>query len=52
MAILINEKPAEIISKNEKLIRLKLDNSEVVNLKIMSKDGQKTAKLYQIRIVK
>jgi DUF1680 family protein len=52
MAILINEKPAEIISKNEKLIRLKLDNSEVVNLKIMSKDGQKSAKLYQIRIVK
>ena len=52
LAILINEKPAEIISKNEKLIRLKLDNSEVVNVKIMSKDGQKTAKLYQIRIVK
>jgi len=50
--VLINEKPAEIISKTDKLIQFKLDNSEVINLKIKSKDGKKTSKLYQIRIVK
>lgn len=50
--VLINEKPAEIISKTDKLIQFKLDNSEVINLKIKSKDGKETSKLYQIRIVK
>jgi len=50
--VLINEKTAEIISKNEKLIRFKVDNNELVNLKIKSKDGQRTSKFYQIRIVK
>ena len=50
--VFINERPAEIISKTDQLIRFELDNKEIINLKIKSKDGKKTSKLYQIRIVK
>jgi DUF1680 family protein len=50
--VLINEKPVEIISKNDKTIRFKIDPVELVNLKIKSKDGSRTSKLHQIRIVK
>ena len=50
--VLINEKTVEIISKNDKLIRFNVDANEVFNLKIKSKDGRPTSKLYQIRIIK
>jgi DUF1680 family protein len=52
LEVLINEKPVEIISKNDKTIRFKIDPVELVNLKIKSKDGSRTSKLHQIRIVK
>ncbi|MEP7094744.1 MAG: DUF6805 domain-containing protein, partial [Flavobacterium sp.] len=52
LEVLINEKPVEIISNSDKLIRFNVDTSEVFNLKIKSKDGHPTSKLYQIRIVK
>jgi uncharacterized protein len=50
--VLINEKHIEIISKTDKSIRFNLENSKVIDLKIKSKDGLPTAKIYQIRIVK
>ena len=50
--VFINEKPAEIIAKKDKIIQFKLDNTQIINLKIKSKDGKKTSKIYQIRIVK
>lgn len=52
LEVLINEKPVEIISKNNKFIRLNVHTNEILNLKIKSKDGHPTSKIYQIRIVK
>lgn len=49
--ILINEKPAEISIK-DKTIKIKIENLEVVNIKILSKDGSVSPKFYQLRIVK
>lgn len=49
--ILINEKPA-IATVENNTIRLKVDDMEVVNIKIVSKDGSETPKFYQLRIIK
>jgi uncharacterized protein len=50
--VFINEKPAVIVTKKDKIIQFKLDKTQIINLKIMSKDGKKTSKISQIRIVK
>ncbi|MBK0369503.1 glycoside hydrolase family 127 protein [Flavobacterium agrisoli] len=52
LEVLINEKPVEIISATDKLIRFNVHKDEIFTLKIKSKDGRPTAKLHQIRIVK
>ena len=50
--ILINEKPVDIVSSENKIIRINVKKLETVNLKIMAKEGKLSPKFYQIRIVK
>lgn len=50
--VFINEKPVAIVTKKDKIIQFKLDNTQIIDLKIKSKDGKKTSKISQIRIVK
>lgn len=49
--ILINEKPAVIIASDKKTIKIKIDNSEVLNIKILAKEGKTSPKFAQLRIV-
>ncbi|WP_461065687.1 glycoside hydrolase family 127 protein [Spirosoma horti] len=48
---LINEKPAEILSKGEKTIRLKANDNDVITLKIIAQSGKNTPRFHQIRLV-
>ncbi|PXY43307.1 glycoside hydrolase family 127 protein [Flavobacterium hydrophilum] len=50
--IFINEKPAVIAAVEKKAIKIKVNNLEVVNIKILSKDGRESPKFYQLRIVR
>ena len=52
ISILINEKPVDIVSSENKIIRINVKKLETVNLKIMAKEGKLSPKFYQIRIVK
>jgi len=52
IAILINEKPADVIAIEKKSIRLNIDKIEVINIKITAKDGNASPKFYQLRIIK
>ncbi|WP_456311994.1 beta-L-arabinofuranosidase domain-containing protein [Pseudomonas shirazensis] len=52
ITILINEKPAPIISSANKTIRLNVEKIEVVNIKIKSNDGNNSPKFHQFRILK
>jgi DUF1680 family protein len=52
ISIIINDKPAEIISLEEKTIRLSIAKQEVITIKITAKDGKTSPKFYQLRIVK
>ncbi len=49
--ILINEKPAVIAISDKKTIKIKIDNSEVLNIKILAKEGKVSPKFAQLRIV-
>ncbi|QSW90184.1 glycoside hydrolase family 127 protein [Flavobacterium endoglycinae] len=49
--ILINEKPALIIASDKKTIKIKIENSEVLNIKIVAKEGKTSPKFAQLRIV-
>ena len=51
ITILINEKPAVITSANTKTIKIKIDNKEVLNIKILTKDGKISPKFSQLSIV-
>ncbi|MFI0430972.1 beta-L-arabinofuranosidase domain-containing protein [Mariniflexile sp. HMF6888] len=50
--ISINEKPAEIISTENKTIRIKLSDMEIVNVKITSTNDRPTPRFYELRILK
>ncbi len=50
--IFINEKPANIISTTDKTIRINLERTDVVNLKITSTNDKPTPRFYEIRILK
>ncbi len=50
--ISINEKPTEIISTENKIIRIKLSDEELVNVKIISNNGRPTPRFYELRILK
>lgn len=52
ITIFINEKPAQIISLENKIIRLNIDNVEMVNIKIKANDGNNSPKFHQFRILK
>ncbi|QIP11190.1 glycosyl hydrolase [Spirosoma aureum] len=52
LIILVNDKPAEVISMENKEIVLKVDDSQLINLKIIAKEGKQTPRFYQIRLVK
>lgn len=52
ITILINEKPASIISTANKTIRLNIEKIEVVNITIKSNDGSNSPKFHQLRILK
>jgi DUF1680 family protein len=52
ITILINEKPAPIISTANKTIRLNVEKMEVVNITIKSNDGSNSPKFHQFRILK
>ncbi|WP_134141445.1 glycoside hydrolase family 127 protein [Flavobacterium sp. S87F.05.LMB.W.Kidney.N] len=51
ISILINEKPAVITSADKKMIKIKIDSRDVLNIKILAKDGKISPKFYQLRIV-
>ncbi|WP_294962148.1 DUF6805 domain-containing protein, partial [uncultured Flavobacterium sp.] len=51
ITILINEKPAVITLSDKKTISIKIDNKEVLNIKILAKDGKISPKFSQLRIV-
>ncbi len=50
--ISINEKPAEIISSENKTIRIKLSDNELVNVKMSSTNDKPTPRFYELRILK
>jgi DUF1680 family protein len=50
--ITINNKPAEIVSLENKKIRLDIAKQDVIAIKITAKDGKVSPKFYQLRIVK
>jgi hypothetical protein len=50
--ISVNGKPAEIISTKDKTIRIKLSDVEVINVKIISNNGEPTPRFYELRILK
>lgn len=50
--ISINENPAEIISTQNRTIRIKLGNTEIVNIKISSTNNTPTPRFYELRILK
>lgn len=52
VSILINDQPAKTIAVKDKMIVLKTDDKEMVNVKISSENGKPTPRFYQIRIVK
>jgi len=52
ITILINEKPAPILSTANKTIRLNVEKIEVVNITIKSNDGSNSPKFHQFRILK
>jgi DUF1680 family protein len=52
ITILINDKPAQIISSANKTIRLNVENIEIVNITIKSNDGSNSPKFHQFRIIK
>ncbi len=51
MSFVINDKPAEILSTDGKTIRLKMNDDEVVKLKVMATNGANTPRFNQIRIL-
>jgi DUF1680 family protein len=52
ITILINEKPAPILSTANKTIRLNVEKMEVINITIKSTDGSNSPKFHQFRILK
>lgn len=52
ISITINDKPAEIVSLEEKIIRMNIANQEVTAIKITAKNGNISPKFYQLRIIK
>ncbi|WP_220628100.1 glycoside hydrolase family 127 protein [Confluentibacter sediminis] len=50
--ISINDQPAEIISTENKTIRIKLRDTEIVNVKITSTNDRPTPRFYELRILK
>lgn len=50
--ISVNGKPAEIVSTKDKTIRIKLSDVEVINVKIISNNGEPTPRFYELRILK
>ncbi|ABQ06887.1 glycoside hydrolase family 127 protein [Flavobacterium johnsoniae] len=52
ITITINNKPAEIVSLENKKIRLDIAKQDVIAIKITAKDGKVSPKFYQLRIVK
>ncbi|MFD2935139.1 glycoside hydrolase family 127 protein [Spirosoma flavum] len=50
-SFLVNEKPAEILANQGKMLRLKADGNEVITLKIVSQSGKSTPRFNQIRLV-
>ncbi|QSB26342.1 glycoside hydrolase family 127 protein [Flavobacterium sp. CLA17] len=51
ISILINEKPAQIVAAENKVIRLNINKMEVVNIKIIAKNLINSPMFYQLRIV-
>ncbi|MGO4771700.1 beta-L-arabinofuranosidase domain-containing protein [Flavobacterium sp. W22_SRS_FK3] len=52
ITILINEKPANIVSLENKVMSLNVDNIEEINIKITAKTTRNSPKFYQLRILK
>ncbi|PBJ15934.1 glycoside hydrolase family 127 protein [Flavobacterium sp. ACN6] len=50
ITILINKKPAVLASRDKKNIKIKIDGKEVLNIKILAKDGKISPKFDQLRI--
>ncbi|RYC68030.1 glycoside hydrolase family 127 protein [Spirosoma sordidisoli] len=48
---LINEKPAQILSADGKTIRLNVDDTEAITIKIIATTGTNTPRFHQIRLI-
>ncbi|GAB3688628.1 glycoside hydrolase family 127 protein [Spirosoma flavus] len=51
VSFLLNDKPAEITSGEDKTVRIKAIDDEVITLKIIAKNGKSTPRFNQIRIL-
>ena len=51
-SILINEKPADIVSFENKIMRINIGKLEVINVRILAKEANNTPKFHQLKIVK
>ncbi|WP_420149263.1 beta-L-arabinofuranosidase domain-containing protein [Spirosoma sp.] len=51
VSFLLNDKPAEIIASDGKIIRLKAVDDEVITLKIIAQNGKNTPRFSQIRLL-
>ncbi|WP_230407884.1 glycoside hydrolase family 127 protein [Flavobacterium hydrocarbonoxydans] len=52
ITIFVNDKPAQIISSENKIIRLNIEKMEIINIKIIAKENQNSPKINQLRILK
>ncbi|MFH6993407.1 beta-L-arabinofuranosidase domain-containing protein [Flavobacterium sp. FlaQc-48] len=52
ITILVNEKPAQIMSLENNVMRLNIDKMEMINIKLIAKEDHNSPKFYQLRILK
>ncbi|MDA6070645.1 glycoside hydrolase family 127 protein [Flavobacterium sp. AC] len=52
MTILVNDKPAQIVSLENNVMRLNIDKMEMINIKLIAKEDHNSPKFYQLIILK
>ena len=52
VGLLVNEQAAEVIALKDKVMIVKANDKELINLKITSENGRPTPRFFQIRLVK
>jgi DUF1680 family protein len=52
ITILVNDKPAQVISLKDKVMRLNIGQAETINIKITANSGTNSPRFHQLRILK